>query len=144
MINCNSNSFACAFSVVVTELFMQRCVISPYSSRVEQNTVNIWIDVQFILRARFRKFRRVSLMVELCVSATSIQVQVLYTFQFLFINYNFLKIFKAKFKIFVLIKVVIIFIFSFWKDCEVICYFFLCLIFIFLMKLSLMVIEEKF
>ena len=33
-------------------------IISLYSSMVEQNTVNIFIDVQFILRARNEKLSR--------------------------------------------------------------------------------------
>ena len=52
-------------------------MICLYSSMVERNTVNIFIDVQFILRAK-KAFRHVSLMVELCVTATMIRVQVLY------------------------------------------------------------------
>ena len=49
---------------------------------VERNTVNILINVRFILRARYKKFKkliRVSLMVKQSTTDTKIQVQVLYT-----------------------------------------------------------------
>ena len=46
---------------------------SFYSSMVERNTVNILINVRFILRARKSyEFMRVSLMVELSITATKI------------------------------------------------------------------------
>ena len=51
---------------------------------VERDTVNILINVRFILRARYKKFKkltRVSLMVEQSTTDTKIQVQVLYTFK---------------------------------------------------------------
>ena len=47
---------------------------SLYSSTVERNTVNILIDVRFILSAMYKEYVliRVSQMVRHCVSATKI------------------------------------------------------------------------